>query len=317
MTTFEKRLMAGMKTLERLQPDWHALRAHSELFLQRTLAQAERLSPRSQPVPHPGGIGQAWPPSLEEVLAQAGPLPPCSLNLGLCEDGVPFTLDLTNPAPGALLITGDPGCGKTRLLRAILASAALANPPDQVSFYLVADRPPEYFDLEQLDPCQALLDPGDPALPGLIDELVELAEERRRAAPGASALPALILALDDLAGCVAALDETHYTRLYWLVRHGPRSRVWTLATLPANRLRQVGTRFLSAFRTRLFGFSHDRRLAAELAAGASLPLGRLESGAEFCTVYGEDCLRIWICEPAQPLSEIEGEPDDEHRYAVV
>lgn len=298
MTTQEKRVLMGKRTLERLRLDWKSWRMPKTDFLREAVAGFRRAAPTDDLPPVSAALALDWPPSLDELLAQTS-LPPMTVLLGVCEDGLPFTLDLNNPAPGATLVIGDAGSGKTHLLRQALISAARLSPAYQVAFYLVAERLDEYQELSESDHCQAALTPHDPALPKLIAELARAAEERRHTPSSGTTF---LLVIDDLAACVAALDEESFTRLYWLARHGARSQVWTLAALPANRIAAVGLRFLSAFRTRLLGFCRERQVITELIGREDLPLSRLAKGREFCTPYGEEILRLWICnsEPVPP-----------------
>ena len=90
--------------------------------------------------------------------------------------------------------------------------------------------------------------------------------------------------------------------LYWLIRHGPRSRVWTIATLPMERGREIEPRFLSAFRTRLFGQTGDRKLVTSLSDDSDLQPGGLEKG-QFYIPYGGEWLRLWACTPANQETE--------------
>src|SRR5215211_3140811 len=58
-------------------------------------------------------------PSLDEVLADYSPIPYGSLFLGVASDNLPVLLDLHDPVPGPILITADPGTGKTTMLQTI------------------------------------------------------------------------------------------------------------------------------------------------------------------------------------------------------
>jgi len=235
------------------------------------------------------------PPRLTELLDSLSEPPPYAALLGVCEDGLPFLLDLTNPAPGSILSIGDRAAGKTALICSLLHSVCRLNSPDQISFHVVARQPAEYLALEQMEHCQATLSVGEPAVADLIAELVATAETRKRSHPQE---PILILAIDDLAALLPSLDEQTYARLYWLIRHGPRYQVWTLATLPAESFtatEQLDPRFLSAFRTRLFGYMRDERLAQRLAGDDSLDPRCLSKGDQFLVPYGGEWLRFWIC----------------------
>lgn len=309
MLSLDERFVIGLKMLEKLRPSLRARRASQPAAARTRLRVADTLEAENAPVeerpleaPATGWKPDAQTrlPSLEALLDQLGETAPYSVVLGVCEDGLPFLLDLTNPAPGALLLAGDRASGKTRLLRSVLASAVYLNEPDQVAFYLAALRPDEFTDLAGADHCQQLNAVREAGLDELVAELVSLAEQRRR---GQQDGPAILLVIDDLTSCLEVIDEQTYNRLYWLIRHGPRSRVWTLASLCTQKANSIDPRFLSAFRTRLFGHVADRRQANALAGDQRLDTRRLESGYEFCVPYGEEWVHFWVCDP-------EGTEDD-------
>jgi FtsK/SpoIIIE family len=309
MLTLEERLMIGLKVLEKLRPRLRALRPQGEGPLSEEISPEGASSENTFPLDVSSlaagdlieGVAAEAPsehlfevPTLEWVLEQVGSLSPYSLVLGLCDDGLPFVLDLTNPAPGALLITGEASSGKTRLLKAILASVIRINAPDQVPFSVIATQPDEYLSLADADHCQQLNGINESEINDLIHELAGVVEERRK---GGSQGPVYLLAIDDLASLVQSLDELTYARLYWLIRHGPRSRVWTIATLSTERAAELDVRFLEAFRTRLLGFMTDADLAISLSGDSNFNMDDLRYGFEFCVPYGQDWLRFSICEP--------------------
>jgi hypothetical protein len=312
MLSWDERLMIGLKALERLAPivrnatlpDAAAPVAEAESPDSNEAGNADRkfdLLARQVDFAPTKEKFQELPvaayelPTLEALLEGAGELTPYSIVLGICEDGLPFLLDLTNPAPGALLLAADKLSGKTRLLKSILASATYLNSPDEAAFYLVAQFPEQYTDLEQTDHCQGLHAANDKtALGELIEELAQMVEERKHSGPYG---PAIILAIDDLHTLLQNIDEQTFTRLYWLIRHGPRSRLWTFAAFSTERAEQIDERFLAAFRTRLIGKIDDRKLAAAVSGDARLNTRRLEKGFEFCVPYGDDWTHFWICEP--------------------
>jgi hypothetical protein len=235
------------------------------------------------------------PVSLDQVLAQSGILPPQSVVLGVCDDGLPFLLDLTNPSPGALLICGDAAAGKSTLLQTILDSAAHLNSPTQLKLSVVAAEIGPFIHLAKTEQCQEIFTSQEEVVRDLIAEMADIAETRRRQS---SQDPAILLVIDDLAECLDHLDQETFNRLYWLIRHGPRSRVWTIATLPMERAGEIEPRFLSAFRTRLFGKTADRRLVATLSGDDELQPRGLEKG-QFYIPYGGEWLRLWACEPRE------------------
>jgi FtsK/SpoIIIE family len=301
MSILDERLINRLKNLERWLPPHQPFPAP-----RRSLARRSR--PRPQPANSPAAasakpddgllITPLCQPSLAEALAglSASDLPDHAALLGLCEDGLPFLLDLANPAPGAILIVADPHSGKTSLLRSILASAVRMSAPESVAFNIIAVQPDEYSSLKAAPHCQSVYPVEDPAVGDLIADLVTTIEARKRRGP---ADPALILVIDDLAALPPFLDEQAYNRLYWLIRHGPRYQVWTIASLPSPQIEQVDPRFLTAFRTRLFGYMSNERLAHHLASDAALTPRILEQGRQFLIPYTGEWMRFWICEPGQ------------------
>lgn len=299
MTTFNDYLNAGLRAFEQWRPR-----------LEERLAR-KGLSPPGNGAAQGGLDGQLpneagavvnlssrieveainLPLSVDQVLSKSGKLPLNSLVLGICDDGLPFLLDLTNPAPGALLVCGDARTGKTKLVNSILDSASRLNTPAQLELSIIAVNIDEYMHLSHLEHCQEIFNADEAVTGELIGELADIAEQRRRQHPKD---PAILLVIDDLAECLEHLDQEAFSELYWLIRHGPRSRVWTIATLPTERARQIEPRFLSAFRTRLCGRMTDARLAATLSGDANLQTRRLKRG-QFYIPYGGEWLRLWAC----------------------
>ena len=290
MATLDERVMQDLKALMRM---WPALQER----LAWNVPSEEEDAPGRQPAQHTGDEAYTWPPSLEALLDQCAPLPAHSIVLGACEDGLPFVLDLTNPAPGALLALADPDSGKTRLLKAILASAIYLNREDKVEFGLVVPDPDEFPSLSQVGQCRQVVladESCSDELADLIDDLAQIVETRRRSTPDD---PAIILAIDELAWCAQFLDERAFAQLYALVKHGPRSRVWTIATLSAEHSPDIDPRLLAAFRTRLIGAIEDPELSFYLSGDESQETRALQESGLFCVPYGGDWVRFWVCDP--------------------
>lgn len=84
-------------------------------------------------VPRPGSA----PLSLVRLQAGLPPLPPHTALLGRDEEGSPLLLRYTAPEVSHLLVAGTTGSGKTALVRAILTSLALVQPPEELRYLLV------------------------------------------------------------------------------------------------------------------------------------------------------------------------------------
>ena len=280
MSTLNETFLTGLKALEQWRPLLPA-------DLSRGLAASER---NNQEESNPCTTSD-WPPSLETFLEQRDEYPPYSIILGVCEDGLPFLLDLSNPAPGSLLIAGDPSSGMSRLLKTTLLSLVGLNYPDQVTFHMITRAPEKFSDLEETDHCQQILHLDHPGVGELIEELAGTIEQRRQ---NWRQDPVIVLVMDDLAACIGALNQHDFGRLYGLIKHGPRARVWTIAALSTEKTEEIEPRFLSAFRTRVIGSIENRELAGYLSGNDEIPLQELEGAHQFCLFSRNEWLRFWI-----------------------
>jgi len=310
MSILDERLTRRLKTLNRWIP-------HPQPIIPPRRSLARRPRPRR---PSTSSTAQSGPadglpvmhldqPSLSAALASLSDseLPPRAALLGLCQDGLPFVLDLADPSPGSILAAADPFSGKTSFLCSILSSAVRMSSSEQVAFHIIAAQPGDYSSLNPAPHFQSISPVEDPAVESLINELVTIVEARKRRGP---ADPAILLVIDDLASLLPLLDERAYNRLYWLIRHGPRYQVWTIASLPAPNGDQIDPRFLTAFRTKLFGYMQDERLACRLAADDSLSPRLLEQGQQFLIRYHGQWQRFWVCAPEQDLQSVEANLDE-------
>ena len=210
--------------------------------------------------------------------------PAYTVLLGICDDGLALTLDLTNPAPGAILVAGDRQAGKTRLLKSILASAAAINDPTQVSFQIITPNIHEFTDLAEFEHCRGLSASRDPQAARLIEALYNESEQRRQN-PGGQVI---ILVIEELQSLVQSLDGNMLPKLLRLIKHGPRLGIWTFASLPSWEVEQTEPNLLEAFRTHLLGYLSDAVMAAYLARDDACPAEQLKKGYQFCaSVAGE------------------------------
>src|SRR5262245_32000124 len=84
------------------------------------------------------------PPTLNDVLAEIGPLPAEALFLGVASDHLPVLLNLHDPHPGPMLVAGDAGAGKTAFLQTIAQSVIETQRAQDVQFGIVTNYPDEW-----------------------------------------------------------------------------------------------------------------------------------------------------------------------------
>jgi len=286
MLTMEERLLATLNALELSSGDGEDTADLAKLF---------NLQP-SPPILLPGqetGTDADAPVSLDTLLQERTGFTRGSVVIGVCEDGLPFVLNLNNDPPASILIAGDPGSGKTRLLRAILVSAMVINQPEDVNFCVVTPAPQEYADLVHTDHCSGLLRSRSLEARKLVNHLLEIADRRQyRDDHG----PAQLLVIDDLADFVHGLDDAAYWGFEWLVRIGAQVRIWIIASQSSGSMSWLEDDLLEAFPLHVLGSLASQHDLLALTGSAYLDLQPLARGRQFYVPCDDTWLRIWLCE---------------------
>jgi hypothetical protein len=234
------------------------------------------------------GINGSIPvvPSLEEMLKQIGRLPGDCLFFGYAEDGLPVLLNLRNSAPGPILISADPGAGKTNLLKVITQYATLKYDPHELQLGVVTDHPEEWQGQLDFPHCVGLFPMREECTVQFIQALEAWADLRKRM-EGSVLL--IIDGLDDFAHLHSGLiDEMNKILL-----HGSARKIWTIATSNPRQQKDAYT-WLKYFHTRIFGYAKS----AALANNPDLPETTIQSlsrGCEF--ILNESGRWIRFCIP--------------------
>lgn len=257
-----------------------ALMLEAMAELEPEIAAARRAQETHLPTPRPAL------PSLDKVLAETGPLPRAALYLGTAADGLPVLLDLRDPLPGPLLVAGDPGSGKTALLRTIALAAARMHSPEAVQFGVITGFPDEWSDFGQLASCAGIFPLYENAAQ---DFLISLAAWAHANKTGSQSV---LLLLDDFEAALR-LDFDALQNLRWLLLRGPARHVWPIVTLDAGRINQV-LPWLEAFRTRIFGRIRNSSNARQLTGVDDAGMDTLLAGVQFSLREGRGWLRFWI-----------------------
>lgn len=223
-------------------------------------------------------------PTLSTILADVSPLPREALFLGLAEDGLPVLLNLHDPVPGPILISGDKASGKTALLKTIARAADLIHTPDDVQYGVITSRIDEWKNFPSRQENAGIYFTNDDNTPELLQSLVVWAHNNK------GEEQSVLLLIDDLEA-VTKLDEQSQQNLRWLLLRGSSRRVWVFVTLNANRAQHL-TEWIGLFRTRLFGYVENAEDARVLTG--SHTLNHLAAGAQFALREGKKLLRFWV-----------------------
>ena len=224
-------------------------------------------------------------PSLRQVLADFGPMPQEALFLGVASDGLPVLLNLYDPVPGPVLITADPGAGKTGLLQTVALAAAKMHQPDDLQFGVLTNHTDEWNGMEDIPNNVGIFPLYHQSAEDFILSLASWAHGNK------SSQQSVLLLLDDLEAA-SNLDFDARQNLRWLLLRGPARRVWPIITLNPNRMGNI-LPWLDAFRTRVFGTMQDQKQISQLDA-VSAELESLNSGSHFTLQEGDHWLRFWL-----------------------
>ena len=234
-------------------------------------------SPQTQPIP--------VAPTLREVLTEVGPLPREALFLGKADDGLPVLLNLHDPVPGPVLMSGDAGSGKTAFLQTIAAAAVQAHTPKDLQFGVITGHPDEWKTFAESPHCIGIFPVHHNSAQDFLLSLASWAHANK------SPRQSVLLLADDMTKLVS-LDFTAQQNLHWLLARGPSRRVWPILTLKAEQYGEI-IPWLSSFRTRIFGRICDRSAADALAGDPKASLDQLQAGVQFSLREGGHWLRFW------------------------
>lgn len=224
-----------------------------------------------------------------KVIDSVRPLPSHTLMLGVCSDGLPLFIDLSNPSIGSILITCEEGFGKTHQLQVLVDSALRMNSPDKVQTAVISLNPFEWGTLLSNSKghsyslgCFAWYDEKAKTT---IENLTRLAEDRRS---GKRQESDILLILDDLAA-LEDLDYETQVNLRWLLEYGPQSKIWPIATLNTDAAVSM-LYWVDTFRTHVLGRIPTNEQLVYISLCDDVLAADLEP-AEFTVKFGESWLR--------------------------
>jgi len=221
-------------------------------------------------------------PPLRSVLADASSLPREALFLGLADDGLPVLLDLFDPIPGPILITADPGAGKTLLLRMIARASEMLHTPAQVQYGVVTAKAHEWIQFRASKTSAGIYSAYDETTSELLKSLVTWAHNNK------GEQQSILLIIDGLADIMSLSAQTQQ-HLRWLLLRGPTRRVWPIITLDAARAHEM-TDWMRFFHTRIFGHIQDPLDAQHVAGAIAQQLQQLIPASQFSMREGDKWL---------------------------
>jgi hypothetical protein len=222
---------------------------------------------------------------LPEVLQQLSPLPNAVILVGVAADGLPVLLNLRDPASGPLLLAGDTGAGKTRLLQMMARAIELVHNTADVRYAVLTERTAEWTQFAGSPHCEGILAAGHALAQDYLAGLAETIRRRR------SQSHFLVLMLDTVEVLERGANSREFGQI--LLASCPAIGIWPLATVNTSA-GIYSTPVLEAFRTRLCGRIASLE-SAETAVGSSDWIFRtLEAGSQFAMRTSQGWLPFWI-----------------------
>ena len=189
-------------------------------------------------------------PSLSAVLTEFSPLPRAALFLGLANDGLPILLNLLDPLPGPIMITGEKGCGKTNFLQTIASAINRIHSAEEVTYTVMSDKTTEWSNIRRTNNCTDILFVRGPSVVHYLRSIVEWAHSNK----GDQQITLLLI--DHLESLLVVPEAQQDLR--WLFLRGPSRHVWPIATINSSMaVSDLFRPWLNSFHTRLFGHLHD------------------------------------------------------------
>lgn len=224
-------------------------------------------------------------PSLEEMLKQIGRLPYDCLFFGYAEDDLPVLLNLRDSTRGPILISGDPGAGKTNLLKVVTKFAALKYDPHEIQLGVITDHPQEWQDQLDFPHCVGLFSMREKSTIDFIKALeawIDLKQWNQES------VLLLIDGLDDFAHYHSGLLK----EMNKILVQGPARKIWTVVTSNPRQQKDAHT-WLKYFHTRIFGYAKNATLANDHCLPETT-IRSLSSGCEFLLKHSERWIKFRI-----------------------
>ncbi len=230
-------------------------------------------------------------PLLEEVLENLHPLPVYSVLLGLCEDGLPVILDLTDPSAGAFLIAGDNGFANFALLYSILTTPYKVNTEKEVNLHMISTQADDLIELHRQPHFKISFDPSRPECEIVIEEMVNLVHHRQ----GSGEIqPIHILAIDGLDLLFQTLSMEAQSWFKWLLQFGPEAGVWIFATIESNCVNNTHYGVIESFPSRILGNIKSPQMARYLSGMSRDNLNDLTQESQFFMRSGGGSFNMWM-----------------------
>ncbi len=202
-----------------------------------------------------------------------GPLPDGYISLGIATDDLPVLLNLRNPGSGPILIAGDGGAGKTKLLKYLALQTESTLLEGDILFGVLSNNVDEWIELESCSSSLGIWSYFHTSSADFLSRLIFWSESVK------NSHQFILLLVDDLdLACETSLVVKH--ALHWLFENGPVNHIWPFVSMRSQHLTQNKS-WLDYFKTTIYGYTDLEDLIPALAIDEMIHLNELSSGRCF------------------------------------
>ena len=225
-------------------------------------------------------------PAKQLPITYLDPLPAYSAVVGVCLDGLPLLLDLTNPTPGSILVVGEEPSSRTKIMNGLMTSICLINRVDQVQIDMISSQPGNYSAVYDFINCRNNLSSYDRKSAELIIHATALAEQRKS---GRQLGPMIVIGIDNVSEFIKNDAFEVKNHLLWLLQHGPKNGVWPVVSIDPYSIRDQDMNLITSFKTQIFANDPLRNLPV-----SNLLIDQSEVRAEYFTSMGGRRIGFWV-----------------------
>lgn len=241
--------------------------------------------------PHGYDQGFSGEYPLEKYFESQTLLPAYSIFLGLCDDGIPLILDLTDSNTGSFLIAGDNDASNYTVLSSLLTSAYCFNGPKEINIHLISQHLDDFPMLLKTPHLNLCLKPEQIETSIAFEELVNLGKQRRK---GESLIPYHLVAIDGLDSFIKTADLQIPKLLTWLIENGPEVGIFVIATIESIQIAPKLFPILNCFPSRILNQISNPGMARYLSGMRDPKLSDLTPGLDAVVFSGNKHNRIHI-----------------------
>jgi hypothetical protein len=225
--------------------------------------------------------------TVDELVSRFKRVPAQTAIVGVCDDGMPVLLDLTDPCPGAIGIIGDDHLSRMQLLKTMVLTSTALNMSDEVKYLTITSSPENWSRLKRLSHCIGIVEGYRDEAYQWVLRIEELIAERYTGRQNGAAV---FLIIDDFR-FVAEADAEIKSSLQWILENGPQVQVWPVVSM-APTVDQTKQVWLSRFSTKIAGYM-DPLEARQLKVHQATP-SRLTAGRQFSVKSKQSWLPFWL-----------------------